>query len=192
MAGIYKSLQVATIAIAGVASYYVATHWLRPAPEDAEPLVEAVTRERPAPASSPAMPASGSAADAARAATERDHTLAMPARTRVVPDSKGDAFAVLSWLPPPPPVRVVPPPPPPPPPAPVAPPLPYTFVGLIEKGAGKPQAFIAKGDALLVVSSGDLLDGNTYRVDSLSAQQIVITYLPLNTPQTLSISGTAK
>jgi hypothetical protein len=75
---------------------------------------------------------------------------------------------------------------------PVAPPLPFTFVGLLEQNAGRPQAFLSKGELLLVVAAGDLLDNKTYRVDALNAQQIVITYLPLNTPQTLNISGTTK
>lgn len=62
----------------------------------------------------------------------------------------------------------------------------------MEQGAAKPQAFLSKGDVLLVVAAGDLLDNNTYRVDTLTPQKIVITYLPLNTPQTLNILGTTK
>ena len=119
-------------------------------------------------------------------------TLTFPQRTHVVPESSGDAFATMSWLPPPPPVRVAPPPPPPAPVVPVAPPLPFTFVGLMEQSTTRPQAFLSKGDALLVVAAGDLIDNNTYRVDTVNPQQIIMTYLPMNTLQTLNILGTTK
>lgn len=55
-----------------------------------------------------------------------------------------------------------------------------------------PEAFLAKGDALLVVSVGDMLDNNTYRVDTLNANEVVMTYLPMNTKQTLNVSGGTK
>ncbi len=190
MNGLKKGLQWLLMAVAGFASFYVAMSWMRPSPGEPQNIVEAVTR-----ANSPASAVASAGAMApvkVASSQERDATLALPKRSGVAPDSKGDAFAALNWLPPPPPVRVAPPPPPAPPPAPVAPPLPFTFVGLLEKGAAKPQAFIAKGDSLLVVSAGDTLDNNTYRVDTLTAQQIVITYLPLNTPQTLNLLGTTK
>jgi hypothetical protein len=74
----------------------------------------------------------------------------------------------------------------------VAPPMPFTFVGMLESGTAKPSAFLAKGEALLVVSAGDVLDNNTYRVDRLSASEIVMTYLPLNIQQTLSVPGATK
>jgi hypothetical protein len=75
---------------------------------------------------------------------------------------------------------------------PVPPPLPFTFVGLIEAGAPKPQAFLAKGNDLLVVAAGDVIDANTYRIDSLNPKQIQLTYLPLNAPQTLNMMGTTQ
>lgn len=70
--------------------------------------------------------------------------------------------------------------------------MPFTFVGLLEKGAGKPQAFLAKGDALLVVAAGDLLENRSYRIDSLTPQEVVMTYLPLNIRQTINVSGGSK
>lgn len=126
------------------------------------------------------------------AAPERDATLTPPERPRVVPETKGEAFANLSWLPPPPQVVIAPPPRPPKPPPPTAPSLPFTFVGLLEKGSARPQAFLAKGDALLVVAAGDTIDNNTYRIETLSAQKIVITYLPMDIQQTLNILGRAQ
>lgn len=70
--------------------------------------------------------------------------------------------------------------------------MPFTFVGMLERGAAKPAAFLAKGEALLVVSTGDLLDNGTYRVDTLNANEIVVTHMPTNIQQTLSVSGRAK
>jgi hypothetical protein len=182
-----KPFQLLLLALAGAASFYVAIHFARPSAREPSSVVEAITRERPT--------TNGSDVMDAKLAEVRDSTLALPQRSRVAPDSKGEAFAKLSWLPPPPPpppVRVVPPSPPPRPVVPTAPALPFTFVGLLEQRAARPQAFLSKGEVLLVVSSGDLLENNTYRVDTLNAQQIVITYLPLNTPQTLNILGNPK
>lgn len=179
-----KSFQIFLLATAGAASLFLATHWSRSPEIEAASIVEPVIRET--------SPKNGSSAADSKAEQERDTTLTLPQRDRVVPDSKGKAFATLSWLPPPLPPRVVPPPPPPPPVVPVAPPLPFSFVGLLEQGSARPQAFLSKGDVLFVVSAGEMLDGGTYRVDTLNAQQITITYIPLNTPQTLNILGTTK
>jgi hypothetical protein len=77
--------------------------------------------------------------------------------------------------------------PPAPPPPPTAPPIPYNFVGLLQDHA-VPKAFLAKGDNLLVVAAGDTLDG-TYRVESVSSSEIVLTYLPLNQRQSILIPG---
>jgi hypothetical protein len=172
------------IVVAGVASFYGAWQWSSGVTGNTDEVVDALPRESRGSVPAPAA----NAVDAA----VRDASLAAPERARVAPDSEGNAFAVLDWTPPPPPVVITPKPPPPPPPVPVAPPLPFTFVGLMEKGVGKPQAFLAQGEVLLVVAAGDTLMNNTYRVDSLSAQQILITYLPLNTQQTLNTTGRAQ
>jgi len=92
--------------------------------------------------------------------------------------------------PPPPPAPVVALPPPPPPPPPTAPPLPYSFVGMLEDKS-RPQAFLARGEVLNIVKVGDVID-NSYRVEALSASQVVLTYLPLNQTQTLSVSQGQK
>lgn len=189
MSGIVKSIQLALLAGAGAASFFVARHL---APElgdaqqasEAEGVVEPVVKVTAPRAASDSTPSPMTVV--------RDATLGKPERSHVVPESKGEAFATLSWIPPvvaPPPA---PPPPPPKPAAPVAPPLPFAFFGMLESGASRPQAFLAKGDALLVVAAGDTLENNTYRVDSLGPQQIVLTYLPLNTRQTLNVSGTMQ
>ncbi|HEX7251104.1 MAG TPA: hypothetical protein VF262_12035 [Burkholderiales bacterium] len=73
--------------------------------------------------------------------------------------------------------------------APVAPPLPFRYVGkLIEDGHLK--VFLARGEDSFTVSPagkrGQKLDGE-YRIDKVTETKIVFTYLPLKTRQTLDI-----
>jgi hypothetical protein len=85
--------------------------------------------------------------------------------------------------PPPPPVALEPPPPPPP----TAPPLPFTAVGAIQGkkiGNGQQQAFIQHGDNLTVIQKGDTVAGS-YRVDEITSDRVVFTYLPLGQKQSL-------
>jgi hypothetical protein len=119
--------------------------------------------------------------------------LVLGARPRAIANPGGDPFATLDWQPPPAP----PPPAPPPAPAPrlpvaTAPALPFGFVGMVEEGLGRPQAFLSKGDALLVVSKGDVIDNGTYRVESVSPKGIVLTYVPLAQQQTLNVPGVSQ
>jgi hypothetical protein len=62
---------------------------------------------------------------------------------------------------------------------------------MLEQKTDRPTAFLAKGDALHVVGVGDVVD-STYRIESLSPTQIVVTYLPLNQRQSLSVDGGQK
>ena len=118
--------------------------------------------------------------------------LEQPTRANIATEAMGDPFAANSFAPspppPPPPAPVVPPPPPPPP---TAPPLPFAFVGLVEQGAGKPQAFLSRGDALFIVAAGDVIE-EKYRVESLSPASVVMTYLPLTERQVLNASGSSQ
>ncbi len=92
-----------------------------------------------------------------------------------------DVFQTQSWYVPPP----APPSLPPPPPAP--PPLPFAYLGqLLEDG--KLTVFLTQQDQNYAVKPGDTLDG-TYRVDSVEAQRVVFTYLPLNLQQSLAIGN---
>ena len=97
-----------------------------------------------------------------------------------------DAFQKKSWYvpPPPPPVVYVPPPPPPPP---TAPPLPFTFMGRYME-SDKPVYFLTAGERLLMVHTGDVIDG-TYRIEGVVANKLDITYLPLNIKQSVDIGG---
>jgi len=88
-----------------------------------------------------------------------------------------DAFQAKSWYVPPPPPKPVPPPPPSPPP------LPFAYLGKLLE-AGQVTVFLTRQDRNYAVKSGETIDG-AYRVESIDAQRVVFTYLPLNMQQTL-------
>ncbi|GAB7548853.1 hypothetical protein [Cupriavidus sp. 8B] len=110
-------------------------------------------------------------------------------RAPLSPDTAHDPFSVSSWLPPPPPPAPLPAAPPPPPPT--APPLPFAYVGALGADASKEQVFLSSGDRLLIVSLGDVIDGQ-YRLESITATGVAFTYLPLNVKQVMSTQGEGK
>ena len=102
-------------------------------------------------------------------------------------------FAAHSWY--------IPPPPPPPQPAPtltaaqeaalrapVAPPLPFAYMGRYAPDGSAPVFFLTQGDRVYSVRVGDTLNG-TYSIDSLTNGQLVMTYKPLNIQQQLNAEG---
>ncbi len=93
-----------------------------------------------------------------------------------------DAFQAQSWAPPPPPPA---PPAPPPPPSP--PPLPYSYMGQLVQD-GTLTVFLTRQNQNYAVKAGDKLDGS-YRVDSIDNQRMVLTYLPLNMQQSLTVGN---
>lgn len=172
------TLELALLGGAIAATVYAAAPLVlasRQAADAVNPAASAARR----PAAAPENPAAAAAPPPA----------AVPVQPRLDGATGGAAFATLSWLPPPPPPVVAVAAPPPAPVAPSAPPLPYTFVGLLETDGQQPTAFVARGDTLLMVAAGDTLEDKTYRVDSLSADKLVLTYLPLGIAQTLLITG---
>ncbi len=196
-------LRLLVLIVVGSSALMAAQHW--PADAADRAIVGATQRAAPPQASAAPQPSASasfaSPASQSVASNAAFTTLAAGAeqppqgRSRSFDGARGDAFAVLHWLSPAPPAPApVPRPavietPPPPPAAPTAPPMPFVFVGMLEKGLARPQAFLAKGDTLLVVAAGDLLDNKTYRIESLTPQEVVMTYLPLDTRQTLPVTG---
>ncbi|MYM32498.1 hypothetical protein GTP58_29615 [Duganella sp. CY15W] len=91
-------------------------------------------------------------------------------------------FMGQNWNPPP------PPPPPPsnaPPPAPVAPPMPFTYLGkAVADGAW--EVYLARGDKTYSVRVQTVIDG-TYRVERIAPPLMSVTYLPLNQQQQMNI-----
>jgi hypothetical protein len=89
-----------------------------------------------------------------------------------------DAFAAQSWAPPPPKATA-----PPPPAKPVAPALPFVYLGRMED-AGAPSVILRRGKDVLVARERANIDGQ-YRLESIGPQGLVITYLPLSEQQIL-------
>lgn len=76
-------------------------------------------------------------------------------------------------------------PPPPPPSKPVAPPLPFKYLGkLIEDG--EPRVFLDHQGKYLIARLGDVING-TYSVEEIAGGRMTFLYQPLKEKQTLSI-----
>lgn len=97
-----------------------------------------------------------------------------------------NVFEKKSWFIPPPPPPPPPKPKPLPPPEPVAPPLPYAYLGSYQEPGGHLIIFLTKGERMYSVSPGDILE-SVYRVDGIVGGQLSLTYIPLNTKQTLNV-----
>lgn len=67
--------------------------------------------------------------------------------------------------------------------APSAPPLPFTFIGSIERG-GRRTVMLMEGEALHLVGVRERI-GDRYRVERVTPTQIEFTYLPLQLRQVL-------
>lgn len=76
-----------------------------------------------------------------------------------------------------------------PPPKPMAPPLPYTYMGKVVD-QGQLSVFLTRNGKPYVARPGDVLDGQ-YRVDAINPPVLELTYLPLEQKQTLNI-GTIR
>lgn len=95
-----------------------------------------------------------------------------------------DLFASKSWYVPPPPPQPVKPVAPP---KPTAPPMPYSYLGQIEDNDGL-KVFLVRGDELLTAKQGDVLDKD-YRLEAITAEQVILVYLPLDLKQILPAGG---
>lgn len=161
----------------------------RPASAHLQSAASAVpaTSRGAAPVPVPASRVGAANAKPTIAVTPRAKLIALRAPLSV--ESANNPFAASSWLPPPPvevpvvpEVRA---------PAPTAPPVPFTYVGELDAKAAKPQVFLSNGERLLIVSPGEVVD-DQYRVESVSESDVVLTYLPLNQTQSVSIPREAK
>jgi hypothetical protein len=95
--------------------------------------------------------------------------------------TKIDIFRPHSWVIIPPAPKVKPAPPPPP----VAPPSPFTYFGKMEDGPKGTLLFLIANNKVYSVKKGSNIDP-FWRFDSEDANNIYMTYLPLNLPQVLS------
>ena len=96
------------------------------------------------------------------------------------PEKLQDLFGTTDWNPPPP--REQKPPPPPPP---AAPPFPYTVAGSVVDAAG-PMIVFNRQNQDFVLRAGDVLE-HTYRIETIDARSVTVTYLPLGLTQVVSL-----
>ena len=72
--------------------------------------------------------------------------------------------------------------------APMAPPLPYSYLGSYTQAGDTTTYFLVKDDRVYDVHVGDSLD-NLYSVDAVTDSQLELTYLPLKIKQQLQVGG---
>lgn len=98
--------------------------------------------------------------------------------------AQSDLFKSRSWEAAQQPARALKPEPPPPP---TAPPLPFTYMGkLIENG--QLTVFLIHQNRSIITRAGDTID-NTYRVEEVTPEAMVLTYLPLDIRQQLPLGA---
>jgi hypothetical protein len=111
---------------------------------------------------------------------------------RVAAASSADTlFAAHAWFvapPPPPPAPVLTAPQEAAPKAPVAPPVPFVYMGTYAADGSEPVFFLTQGDRVYNVRVGDSLN-DTYSVDSFTNGQLVLTYKPLKIQQQLTVGS---
>lgn len=93
----------------------------------------------------------------------------------------GEAFGPRSWTPPTKPAAG-----PPPPPRPVAPALPFDFLGRVED-KGAPTVILRRGKDVVLARERQNIDA-AYRLEAIGPDGLVITYLPLDQQQVLPYS----
>lgn len=152
-------------------------------------LVALIPEFFPAPDEVPLVSAERAAALPAAAPAESPAPEARAAGAGVPGGADFVLFAAHSWRPAPPPVPAVvwTPPPAPvlPEPPPTAPVLPFAFLGRLDD-AERLRVFLTRDEKIYTVTVGAVIDG-TYRVERIADSEIVLTYLPLNVTQTLSV-----
>lgn len=94
-------------------------------------------------------------------------------------EPRAQLFGHGNWQPPPPKTEAAPA-------APVAPPLPYRFAGVVRHGDHS-QVLLSKGDVVFSIREGETLDG-AYRVESITDSQVSLLYMPLKQKETIPVS----
>lgn len=159
----------------------VAMKWV-----DGEPQVPSAAQAREAARPARVVPPSSNTPEVAQAPA-----LDLSRLRRDSGPVRADPFVARNWDPPPPkvPARLAravaieaPPAPPP-----QAPPLPFTYVGMLDEG-DRVTVFLSSANQDFVARQGDVINGS-YRVDEVTPQRVVLTYLPLAQQQSLSIGS---
>lgn len=161
------------------------TAWLAlgaPEPETT-PAVDDVVQPAPRPVSHGPSPA-GSGGVSNKPASRPE--TALISRDKLYPHhtvstADRDLFASIDWTPPPPPA------PPPVAAEPMAPALPFSFLGKQKTESGW-EVFLSRGETTFIVRESQAF-ADSYRVESIHPPQMTVTYLPLDQTQTLAIGA---
>ena len=97
----------------------------------------------------------------------------------IKPGRTGNLFPRRSWAPPPPVV------PPAPAPKPIAPPLPFKYLGQLTEEGETAQVFLEYAGRQIHPRAGETING-TYRIEAITDVNIQFVYLPLDEAQTLN------
>lgn len=122
------------------------------------------------------------ASDATLVLVPRHQLLATPEAPTLETATTRDLFSARNWKPPPPPsppVVVA---------APVAPPVPYAFLGK-KLEAEIWEVYLSRGEQTFVARTGAMLEGE-WHVDRIAPPSLELTYMPLGQALTLSIGET--
>ena len=132
----------------------------------------------------PAASSAGPRTPVRREAASAHALLSLDKPARRASDEPGqNAFVNRTWFTPPPPVKELAPA------APSAPLLPFTYMGKMQEGDKGPlTVYLVQGERAYNVKKGDVID-DTYRIESIDAERIVLKYLPLAINQTLSFGN---
>lgn len=161
-----------------------------PASDVAEPATRGAAAAGAAPKAARAPVETSATAPKSAAAPDTDVAiLALHPRADLIGEAgeasfgaKEGPFQSQNWQPPPPPVKPGPPPAAAPP---VAPALPFAFVGKAASD-GEWEVYLVRANKIYVAKKNTLIDG-IYRVEAISPPSMSITYLPLNQVQQLNI-----
>ena len=140
-------------------------------------LVAGVVTGREKPSSSFAEPVNRVES---KAEVETDIDLSKLERSAAAAVPQNDPFARRSFAPPAPQAAAGAEPP-----KPVAPPLPFRYMGRLTQN-GKTEVFVLRGDDIISIAPGEKIDAQ-YRVDGITETAIRMTYLPLKTRQALEL-----
>jgi hypothetical protein len=152
----------------------VASVWPRPQEEGAAEVVAPVTPREVSARREPEVSAPSAApALAPRGASNEGAAL-------------HDLFGAKSWTPPPPTAAALAARKPPPPPPPMAPPFPYVVSGSVVDANGVMVVF-SNQQQNVIVRVGEVFE-QTYRVDAVDGQSVMLTYLPLGLPQRVAMA----
>ncbi len=163
------------VALATLAALLI---WLAPAPEGADSGREAAV----APVLKSTLRAASDVSRATRPPANLSDRIAQLSHRTEDGSADTDLFGTQALRPPAPL-----PAPAGPPPSPVAPPFPYAFMGALQDGPVR-TVFLTSANRVLSVKASDTIDGQ-YRIESITGDELVVTYLPLKQKQVISLKA---